>query len=112
MNKYFTKPYIKECDCEEIQGLRPKGRNHYNCYFIARDTLACDLMKNNDFGEWIIHIHGIGESFYYSSCEGGIGQTPKKELKEYYIWLPTGDQLDDGIVKICSEKELEYDFGS
>ena len=29
-------------------------------------------------------------------------------LNKDYTWLPTGDQLDEEIVKICKENEFEY----
>jgi len=62
----FTKEYIKEANCREIQGLHKRT--------------------------------------YYDKC---VYHNRK------YIWLPTGDQLDEEIVKICRENnydlQIRYD---
>lgn len=73
----FTKEYIKEADCEEIQGLR-QGRLYR--------------------GDWFIQEGGYPEVMN-NDCFLGMGN----------IWLPTGDQLDEEIVKICKEKEYFYE---
>ena len=66
MNKYFTKQYIKECDCEEIQNSHK---------FNVEDHISNDC---------------------------------------HHLWLPTGDQLDEEIVKvidkISKEDYTEYDY--
>jgi len=73
MNKYFTKEYIKECDCPEIQELRRKGL---------------------EYGDW-----------FWSSIHVGIYY---KEDPELFFFLPTGDQLDEEIVKICKKKNYTF----
>lgn len=79
MKKYFTKEYIKECDCEEIQGLR-KEFGEDDC-FIGK--------KFADINNW--HRGSLSELW-----------------RERYIWLPTGDQLDEIIWNICNEKDHHY----
>jgi hypothetical protein len=68
----FTKEYIKECDCPEIQELLDdlieKGS-----YYLERNSGYVNLAN------------------HYTDNEGNI-------------WLPTGDQLDEEIVKICEAK--------
>ena len=81
MNKYFTKEYIKECDCKEIQGLR----------------------KELEFDDKILWNMVI-ETVYYKV----ISPNPSNFIRENTIWLPTGDQLDEEIVKICDKRRYIY----
>jgi len=73
MNKYFTKEYIKECDCEEIQRLKAKRGSS-----IAKIALG-DWYFNRATKEISLFTYGTGEGLYPT-------------------WLPTSDQLDDRIV--------------
>ena len=77
MKKYFTKEYIKECDCKEIQGL-----------------------KKFEIGDWF-SIDGKIELLFANNL-----QYVPTEAK--VLWLPTGDQLDEEIVKICKKKKYTY----
>ena len=79
MKKYFTKEYIKECDCKEIQGL-----------------------KKFEVGDWF-SIDGKIELLFANNL-----QYVPTEAK--VLWLPTGDQLDEEIVKICNDKNYCYRF--
>lgn len=74
----FTKEYIKECDCPEIQGLKNGLINK---------------------GDWWVE-------------EGGMPDTARNEcfLRSGILWLPTGNDLDQEIVKICRENGWDYDF--
>ena len=78
----FTKEYIKECDCKEIQGLR----------------------KYIEHGSWLfeedkkVHLQFTHYTF------------PIEETRNKYIWLPTGDQLDDEIVKYIEDEDGYYKF--
>ena len=80
----FTKEYIELCRGKVIQGLR-------------RDLLTGDVIR---FKNPVSEIEFVTEELLLS--------------REYdfnrnrYIWLPTGDQLDDEIVKICKEVDYEY----
>lgn len=73
----FSKEYINECDCPEIQGLK-NGKI--------------------DKGDWWVE-------------EGGMPDTARNEcfLRSGILWLPTGDQLDEEIVKICEDSNGSYD---
>jgi len=79
MIKYFTKEYIKECDCEEIQRLRKKLKWEEDWYDYMKDA----YFHNNEFFN------------------------PNK-VRSQCIYLPTGDQLDEEIEKICKDKKLYY----
>jgi hypothetical protein len=76
----FTKEYIAECDCEEIQGLRPKLEH----------------------GDWYYHINEI------YLIRNGYSEFFNRVVRKNTTWLPTGDQLDEEIVKICKENDYEY----
>ena len=77
MSKHFTKEYIKECDCKEIQGLR----------------------KELQVGDWYVFADSI--SIYKTIY---LANETIERFGESQIWLPTGDQLDEEIVKICKER--------
>ena len=94
----FTKQYIKECDCKEIQGLR------YGFEFGDFFTHTPEYT----LGSQTIHVR----SDHFDAIE-------QKNTKGYTIWLPTGDQLDDEIVKIVDKfrydkndykEHIRYDF--
>ena len=79
MIKYFTKEYIKECDCEEIRGLRPEL----------------------NYGDWYRYsgeIFIVRPSFEFSN----------KEVRNMFTWLPTGSQLDEEIMGICQTRGGGY----
>ena len=93
----FSKEYINECDCPEIQGLRKE-------------------LKLYDF-----YTFEYGDDLYptISIC---VDETLKYKG---FIWLPTSGQLDEEIVKVCKhnlwlykvvyglaedEKEFGYDI--
>ena len=84
----FSKEYIKECDCPEIQGLHKKW------------------IRNFDYYCW-------GKSFDITIFSSIYGERESMELYRRdgeLIWLPTGDQLDEEIVKICVNKWWDYSF--
>lgn len=82
---YMTKEYVKECDCKEVQGLRPKivdydfiiNRKSFGCIESKPYRVCADFKEDLDF---FVNSH-----------------------REDYIYLPDGGQLDDEIVKICRE---------
>lgn len=80
----FTKEYIKECDCKEIQGLRK-------------------YLEFGDFTTWSNSPEKHIDTWVYHNAD--------KERYHLVLWLPTGDQLDDEIVKICKEKDYKYEIG-
>lgn len=75
----FTKAYIKECNCKEIQNLSPIST-----------------------GDWIMFRGGCIPVLF--SGDYNIDYNKRSTI----IWLPTGYQLDDEIVKICRDKEFSY----
>jgi len=79
MKKYFTKEYIKECNCKKIQELKIKSEHGWK------------------LGDWYTRPT-FGKRLYLVIED--IGWRTNDE-----IWLPTGDQLDEEIVKICIEKQ-------
>jgi hypothetical protein len=84
--KYFTKEYIKECDCREIQGLRKKfqeGDWYFNVKFPTYKPSTVDMEEG--------------------------GTVFQNRWRKNVIWLPK-DQLDEEIVKICKERFRNDDF--
>ena len=79
----FSKEYIKECDCGEIQGLS----------------------ENLEYGNWYSNKREVRMVMTYGSLTN-----TNKMVREASIWLPTGDQLDEEIVKICVNKWWDYSF--
>ena len=77
----FTKEYIKECECKEIQGLIPNLKEFD--FYIETDTKS-KMIQNMSADKW-----------------SKIGM----------VWLPTGDQLDGEIVKICKANDWLYEIG-
>jgi len=57
------------------------------------------------YGDWVYSLGLNGEMTIWATI---IPQGRKKDNNE--TWLPTGDQLDEEIVKICREKFYSYDF--
>jgi len=78
----FNKEYIKECDCKEIQGLR----------------------KRLVMGDYYMDTSSIQPK------EINLSRDVELDNRSPYSWLPTGDQLDEEIVKICKKKFYEYEF--
>ena len=76
----FTKSYIREADCREIQGLRS--------VFEAHDWYCQPSCFN----------------IPYTLSHGAM--IDKEVRGKDYIWLPTGDQLDEEIVKIV--EKIDY----
>jgi hypothetical protein len=79
----FTKEYIKECDCEEIQGLRP-------------------ALKYGDFTTFSNAPYEDHNFNSYPYCN------ENNSRNKLVLWLPTGDQLDEEIVKICKRINCTY----
>jgi hypothetical protein len=75
----FTKKYIKECDCEEIQGLRKVSLEYGDWY--------CMLDYS---GTWVGRKYRTTEDLMWIN-------------RNEYTWLPTGDQLDEEIIKIIKD---------
>ena len=79
----FTKEYIELCKNERIQKLHPVWE------------IGDRVIWNNNIRE----ITVVDELF---------NPTPKD--LELYRWLPTGDQLDEEIVKICRKRDYAYEI--
>jgi len=99
MNNNFTKEYIKECDCEEIQRLRKKLKVWDLCfdrfYKFKIDILMVKTLPNKFW-----KTYAMSEQKYmgadYSRNRGKV------------VWLPTGDQLDEEIVRISEKSYWSY----
>ena len=83
MNK-FTPEYIELCKNEKVQGLRP-------------------ILNVGDYN---VDIYGIFELNIRAYNPDGVDN----EIRKAKTWLPTGDQLDEEIVKICKKNKYFYDF--
>ena len=93
MNKNFNKEYIKECKAEEIQIIRRQIR--------YEEGLSYQQFYEGDYR-------------YYEDApqKDNIVLVKKDELWQVNVhyWLPTGDQLDEEIIKICRYYSYRYDF--
>jgi len=74
--KYFTKEFIREADCKEIQGLRPTEKG---VWFWTTTKGYLPYWSN-------------GKINYYTDRS--------------QIWLPTGDQLNEEIKQFCMKNPL------
>jgi hypothetical protein len=74
----FTKEYIKECDCREIQ------------------ELLDDLIEKG--------------SYYLERNSGYVNLSNHYIDNEGNIWLPTGDQLDQEIVKFVKQNKKYWRY--
>jgi hypothetical protein len=80
----FSKEYIELCKCKKVQELR----------------------KDLAIGDWVYYVYSNEIHLVNPDWHFGIF-----ELNNDEIWLPTGDQLDQEIVKICKEKDgSSYQF--
>lgn len=90
----FTKEYIDLCKSEKIQGLRK--------YTDTTDYL--DWLKL-DKGDWVYNFNPLYKDENIDTTTGDC------ELDfSTFLWLPTGDQLDEEIVKICKGKDYSYNI--
>lgn len=115
MNKYFTKEYIKECDCEEIRWLLQDGfdidgdkkrKLPIGNYYSDKKHIYISVDKERPApwkcgGWWFLRLKNIDDN-----------SDVTLEFPQYnkLIWLPTGDRLDKEIVKICRKDNGEYVF--
>lgn len=76
----FSKEYIKECDCKEIQELR----------------------KALTYGDFTTFSNAPYEDHNINCYPYRNESNSRNKL---VLWLPTGDQLDEEIVKICKEND-------
>jgi hypothetical protein len=83
----FTKEYIELCKDKKIQELKAEMDNFDHCLFFNALGRHRDFKLRCD----------------YLTKKGWVNVTP-----ESYIWLPTGDQLDEEIIKICKEMGSDY----
>ena len=92
----FTKEYIKECDCKEIQGLREELETGDKVSSLE-SVRVITTGFNRKGGIWYNLVKSKKDKFSYRSS-----------FRENIVWLPNGDQLDDEIVKTCKEVDYEY----
>ena len=93
----FTKEYIKECDCREIQGLRPILKMFDFVY--SKNWKLCNVYFHH-----ITATEGEGYQIYQYFGED-LYPLSKFQTRQELICLPTSDQLDDEIVKICKKSD-------
>lgn len=77
----FTKDYIELCKCKEVQELRPDIKCGDYCVNTERNHM---FLNTEDY------------------------EPGRKEYRNNLIWLPSGDNLDEEIIKICKEKKWDY----
>lgn len=75
----FTKEYIDLCKNDKLQGLKE---------FLSEGDYCIDINKEHWVEELITDVEW--------------------RRTESRIWLPTGDQLDEAIVKICKKHKWFY----
>jgi len=87
----FSKQYIELAKNEVIQKLRPQ-------YLQFGDFVLWERFESSKTKKQTHDLDCIGQISIMGSPEKGKND----------IWLPTGDQLDEQIVKICKERDLSY----
>lgn len=94
---YFAPGYISLCKNEKVQGLRPKLEHGDWVEASGERDIKCVML---------IHLVTQGtkkDGNAYDADDGiCLGQGGYRNI---FTWLPTGDQLDDEIVKICKERK-------
>lgn len=68
-----------------------------------------DLCKNKKVQELRPELQQYDWYYYYNEVHL-LENTKYFNLRHVSFWLPTGDQLDEEIVKICEKENLEYGF--
>lgn len=110
----FSKEYIKECDCEQIQGLRAQLKQG-DWIFSPKMEHAVDHKKAKGIftvmgyqEKYVMYWLGVEVLRWNEDEEDLYTESRTFDYREDLVWLPTGDQLDEEIVKICKEKQLAY----
>jgi len=88
----FTKDYIREADCEEIQ--KQKAQLDYCCE-VALKT------DNEKYEEKIYRAFAKGINNKYLLCSNWDDVVSGIYGRSRIVWLPTGDQLTEEILKRC-----------
>ena len=93
----FDKDYIELCKCKEVQELRPEMQPldyGFDNWSVGGEVW---LVKSNFYnGSYLFNFNKI------------INEITRE--KKHIVWLPTGDQLDEEIIKVCKERNGYYQF--
>ncbi len=80
----FNKEYIELCKDKKVQELRP------------------DELEIGDWIFWNNHLEVVTLKI--------ISPFKSRWVRSHALFLPTGDQLDEEIIKICKERNGYYQF--
>lgn len=95
----FTPEYIELCKNSKVQGLKEKLK--------LSDNVCIADIKGSDVYTIIFASVRYGED-YYRIVKSEKDKFYRCGFRNKFIWLPTGDQLDEEITKISSERGLYY----
>jgi len=101
MLNLFTPEYIELAKNSKVQGLRPELK--------LCDKVCIGDIKDSDVYAVIFASNRYGGE-YYRIVKSEKDKFYRSGFREKYFWLPTGDALDQEIVKICKEKNYCYAF--
>jgi len=93
----ITKEYINECDCPEVQGLKPKLE--IGDYIEDKGKVYLLTLFKELAGDYL--------EVYGKSLDGDKPFYKQAWERRLIIWLPTGDQLTDLIFKHCHTYNLD-----
>lgn len=98
----YTKEFIELAKNKRVQELRPEPN------LIQGDWVFNNFRKDISFINYICLVGSTTLNYgLYSKNYAGIGTTdPISQTREDLIWLPTGDQLDEEIIKRLNEHEF------
>ena len=86
----ITKEYINECDCPEVQGLKPKLE--IGDYIEDKGKVYLLTLFKELAGDYL--------EVYGKSLDGDKPFYKQAWERRLLIWLPTSGQLDEEIVKL------------
>jgi hypothetical protein len=96
MLNLFTPEYIELAKNSRVQELRPELK--------LCDKVCIGDIKDSDVYAVIFASNRYGGE-YYRIVKSEKDKFYRSGFREKYFWLPTGDALDQEIVKICDEKK-------
>jgi len=100
----FTADYISLCKNDKVQGLRKELKTGDWVYGgLLEQTGQVIGFMDKDYGVFWVNYEDYG-------LEGDeiSASVNKDTIREDLIWLPTGDQLDYEVLKICRKKFGRY----
>jgi len=99
----FTEEYMREADCEAIQGF--KKQLDYCCEVAIK-------IDNHEYKENIYRAFSKGINNKYLFSGDWSGKDVYFYKRSMVVWLPSDGWLDNKILKICKERNYDYNVGT